>query len=240
MATFLLVAGAWHASWCWERIVPTLEAAGHRVIAPDLRGMGEDRTPLSQVTLATWADQIADIIRAEAEPVILVGHSRGGIVISETAERVPEGIRTLVYLTAFLLPAGGTLAEAAASIAVEGEPPFMEEGPEPGTVTVVPSAVVRTFYNTTPDEWVMRAAAKLTPEPVAGLGTPLAVTDERFGRVPRAYIECTLDQAITLPLQREMQRMLPCDPVFTLETDHSPFYSAPDKLAETLLAIAKI
>lgn len=56
---FVLIAGAWHGAWCWERVIPLLAAAGHRVLAPDLLGMGEDPTPLAGVTLASWADQIA-------------------------------------------------------------------------------------------------------------------------------------------------------------------------------------
>jgi hypothetical protein len=75
------------------------------------------------------------------------------------------------------------------------------------------------------------------PEPLAALTSPLRVTAERFGRVPRAYIECTDDRAISLEMQREMQAALPCDPVITLECDHSPFYSAASELADSLLTL---
>jgi pimeloyl-ACP methyl ester carboxylesterase len=52
---FLLVHGAWHGGWCWEMIAPLLEAAGHKVVAPDLPGMGHDRAPLESVSLESWA-----------------------------------------------------------------------------------------------------------------------------------------------------------------------------------------
>src|SRR5579864_1849577 len=109
MMIFVLVHGAWHGAWCWERVVPQLETRGGRVIAPDLPGMGKDKTPLSKISLALWADFVADVITNQSEPVVLVGHSRGGIVISEAAERVPERIAMLVYLAAFLVPHGTSM-----------------------------------------------------------------------------------------------------------------------------------
>src|SRR4051812_38188961 len=56
MATFILVHGAWHGGWCWERLAPLLTAAGHRVLAPDLPGMGADRRQLGDDPLGEWAE----------------------------------------------------------------------------------------------------------------------------------------------------------------------------------------
>lgn len=236
MATFVLISGAWHAGWCWDRVVPLLEASGHRVIAPDLLGMGEDVTPLPNVTLARWADQVAKIVLVQPEQVILVGHSRGGVVISEAAERVPDRIRTLVYLSAFLLPDGETLA---ATLGLTVDTPLeILEGNADGTTTILPEQVGPIFFNTTSEEWLANARQKLCPEPMAVFFTPLELTPENFGRVPRAYIECLRDRAVPLDLQRAMQAKLPCEPVLTLDTDHSPFYSAPDQLADWLNVIA--
>ena len=109
----MLIAGAWHGAWCWQKIVPLLEAQGHRVRTPELPATGADTSDPASVTLESWARFVADVVGAEPEPVILVGHSRGGIVISRAAELVPERMRRLVYLSAYLLPAGSTLAEAA-------------------------------------------------------------------------------------------------------------------------------
>lgn len=239
MSTFVLVHGAWHGAWCWERIVPLLEGHGHRVIAPDLPGMGRDRTPLADVTLEGWAHFVADFVRQQEEPVILVGHSRGGIVVSQAAEYVPDRIRTLVYLAAFLVPDGRTLLDTMRRI-----PPRPESkdslvfAPDGATSTIAPDAVKRVFYNTTADEWVARAAALSGPEPMVSFTTPLKVADERYGSVDRVYIECTQDRAIAPQLQRIMVAELPCREIITMDTDHSPFYSAPEALAAHLLAIA--
>lgn len=238
MAIYILVSGAWHAGWCWERVVPLLEAAGHQALAPDLLGMGPDTTPLSELSLAAWADQIAAIVATQPVPVILVGHSRGGIIISEVAERIPANIGMLAYLTAFLVPSGETLVATSAKVPGEDAADFLIYNPD-GTCTVRPDVVGSRFYNMTEPKWVSRACSSLTPEPIVVLTTPLNLTVERFGSVPRAYIECTFDNAVSLDLQRDMQRVLACDPVFTLETDHSPFYSNPAELVRCLDALAR-
>lgn len=239
MAAFVLVSGAFHAGWCWERVVPLLEAAGHRALAPDLLGMGDDPTPLVQVTLADWAEQIAALARAEEEPVILAGHSRGGIVISAAAELAPDRIRRLVYIAAVLAAPGGTVYDTLAG--ADGLPG--DELPQivldDGSMVPPREASTRVFYSGTPAAWADRAAVLLSPEPSRVLTTPLQLTPARYGTVPRAYIECSADRAIPLNAQRAMQRAQACDPVATMASDHSPFYSDPEGLAAILIRMAK-
>lgn len=237
MATFILVHGAWHGGWCWERIVPLIEAAGHVALAPDLPGMGDDATPFADDVLAQWAEAVAALARGASEPVILVGHSRGGIVISEAAERAPEAVRLLVYVTAFLLPAGESLF---ANVAARppGTGPVMAIDGAAGMCTVEASDRHGRFYHLCSDADAATAAGRLCREPLEPLGRGLRISDANFGRIPRAYIEATHDQAITLEHQRAMQRLFPCDRVITLESDHSPFYSARDALAEALVGLA--
>ena len=87
MSTYVLVHGAWHGAWCWHKIVARLEARGHTVVAPDMPGHGMDRTPIEQVTLEDIAARLTSIIDAQDEPVVLVGHSYGGTMISQAAVR---------------------------------------------------------------------------------------------------------------------------------------------------------
>lgn len=234
--TFILIAGAWHGAWCWERVSPLLTAAGHRVLAPDLLGMGADPTSLAGVTLASWADQIAKVVEHEADPVILVGHSRGGIVVSEVAERVPDRIATLVYVSGSLLASG----ESVFTKARKPEPGEMDilQMREDGSAMLPSDIAAATFYNATPAEWTAAALPKLSPEPLWIHATPLVLTPGRYGRVKRAYIETLRDHALPLDTQRAMQATLPCTPVFALDSDHSPFFSKPDELVRCLLSIA--
>ncbi len=238
MATFILIHGAWHGGWCWERVVPLLTAGGHKVLAPDLPGMEATPRPLGRDPLAEWADFAAELASSAEAPVILVGHSRGGLVISQAAERAPESIHRLVYLTAFLLQAGQSLGDMAGRHPEVGPAAAIRPAADPSRLDIDRDQALPIFYNLTSEEDARGAAKRLAPEPAAALTTPLEITAERFGRVPRAYIEARHDQAISLEMQREMQAALPCDPVITLESDHSPFYSAAPALAEALLGLA--
>jgi len=240
MATFVLVHGALHGGWCWHKLLPLLEADGHRALAPDLPGMGTDRTPLSEVTMSLWAAFIAQRSREAGEPVILVGHSRGGAVISEAAELAPEVALGLVYVAALLLPAGkkpfdATVAEDARS-AVESR----TVAPDEISLRVDPEVARGLFYHRASPEEADWASAQLCPEPIAPNIVPLTVTAERWGRVPRAYIECLDDRVLPIGLQRAMQDALPCDPVVTMDSDHSPFLCAPRVLAAHLANIASV
>jgi pimeloyl-ACP methyl ester carboxylesterase len=237
MATFLLIHGAWHGGWCWHKVVPLLGAAGARALAPDLPSMGDDRTPPESITLDTWARFVADLAARADEPVVLVAHSRGGIVASQAAELVPEHIRRIVYVAAYLLPAGATLAAAARRDPDSLIPPNMIPATGGVTCSVRPDVVREAFYGRCADADVDFARARLSPEPLKPLVTPLEITQARYGRVPRAYVHTTFDRVISPAAQRKMREALPCDPVFTLDTDHSPFLSQPEALARILISI---
>lgn len=112
MSTYVLVHGAWHGQWCWDKVAPLLRQAGHKVVAFDLPAHGqEDKTPLSEVTFDLYVQRTCEVLAAQAEPVILVGHSSGGAVISGIAERSPMKIEKLVYLTAYLIRDGETMRQ---------------------------------------------------------------------------------------------------------------------------------
>ena len=115
MATFVLVHGAFHGAWCWTKLVPELERRGHRAVAFDLPGSGEDKTPIEQVTLDGYIVRVSEVILRQPEPVILVGHSLGGISITAAAEHMPDRVRKLVYLCAFILRDGESLYSIARS-----------------------------------------------------------------------------------------------------------------------------
>jgi pimeloyl-ACP methyl ester carboxylesterase len=237
MAVFILVHGGAHGGWCWNKLVPELESRGHRAVAPDLPGMGDDRTPLGKVTLGGWGEFVARIARNAGEPAVLVGHSRGGPVIGEAAERAPEAMLGLIYITAVLIPAG-----MATMRAFDGETSTLMEKV---TITADGLAFVfdrgvakRCFYHRAAPEDAEAAADRLCPEPIAPNQEPMSVTRERWGRVPRAFIECADDKALPLAFQRRLHEALPCDPVVTLDSDHSPFLCMPGELADHLTAIA--
>lgn len=240
MTTFILIHGGQHGGWCWEHVAPLLNEEGYRVIAPDLPGAAADRTPLNQVTLTLYGDFVADLVRGQAEPVLLVGHSMGGLSISEAAERVPERLLGLVFVAATLGTGGRSMAEIGGTELAEATARGIIPSADGLSTTYDPAIAPSVFYNTTDPEEAQRAIIRLTPQPLEPVLAPLTVTAQRFGQVQRAYIECLEDHAIPISLQRHMQAALPCDPVFTMATDHSPFLCAPRELVQHLTRIEKI
>ena len=95
------------------------------------------------------------------------------------------------------------------------------------------------FYSRCAEDDVALARARLVPEPVAVSHAPVSIDEARFGRIPRYYVECLRDRAIPVEVQRAMVAASPCHWVFTLDTDHSPFFSAPEGLAGALIDVAE-
>ena len=207
------------------------------MLAPDLPGHGADRTPLAEVTLDAYAKRVCDVIGREREPVVLVGHSMGGIVVTAAAERIPERVRTLVYLTAIQLADGESLFAVAGSDTDSLLVGNLVPSADGLAGSVKPESVVPALYAECTTADAERARARLTPQALAPLTAPVRWTPDRAGRIPRVYIECLRDRAISIAAQRRMVAARPCAKVLTLDTDHSPFYSAPDALAAHLAGL---
>lgn len=238
MATFVLIHGSWHGGWCFDEVRALLEAEGHEVIAPDLPGMGGDVAALRAVTLQGWAEFAAGLCRSAAQrPVVLAGHSRGGLVVSQAAEVAPDAIDALVYICAMMLPDGMSRAEFKA---LEEPNPAFDALIAPvfgGAGTIAdPVAAPEVFAQLSPSEKIAGAMARLVAEPHGPRSTPLSLTPERWGSLPRTYVECLHDRTIPLSSQRRMQAMSPGARVVSLAADHSPFLSTPRELADALIA----
>lgn len=237
MSNYLLIHGAWHGGWCWRKVIPLLEAKGHRVLAPDLPGHGDDRTPMAKVTLKSYTDRVCEIARAQKEPVILAGHSMGGVVITQAAEYCPEQIGALVYVCAFLPRNGDSLMSWASQDKESMVNPSTTDPQPDGTILLKPEFRREAFYGDCAEEDAAYAESRLVAQSPAPFETPVQTTIERWGAIPRFYIECARDRAITLLLQREMQKHSACRQTFSIPTDHSPFFSAKEELADILLRI---
>lgn len=238
MSIYVLVHGAYHGGWCYEKVQPLLEAAGHTVIAVDLPGHGDNPAPMKDVTLDAYIDHVCRIVEEQPEPVILVGHSLGGMTITQVAERMPEKIAWVVYLTA-MMPRNGQNRTDLAEYEGREEMASLRRVSEDGlSATIARENLKPTFYAECSDEDVARAIERLVPQALEPFQRRAETTPDRFGSVKRAYIECERDNAIPIAMQRAMIAAQPCDAVFTIDTDHSPFYSRPRELADHLLTLA--
>ncbi len=232
-----MIHGAWHGAWCWDKIVLLLKQKGHKVVAVDLPGSGNDKTPIAQVTLDACTQKVCRVLDAQPEPVILVGHSLGGLTTTQAAEYRPEKIKTLVYLSAFLLRNGQS------RVSVRDQDPdslatrntiYSEDKTH---MVFRKEAAKEVFYADCSDEDITRAKSLLCSQALAPLKAPLHLTEENFGRVPRVFIECLNDKAISPSMQKKMYTATPCQKVLSLNTSHSPFFSAPEALTTHLISI---
>jgi pimeloyl-ACP methyl ester carboxylesterase len=238
MKTFILIHGSWHSAWNWHKVIPILEGKGHKAIAIDLPGMGRDKTPIQDVTLKTSVDKICDLIDSLDEKVILVGHSKNGIMISQVAEYRSEKIEKLIYLAAYLIPNGKTQSEYSTQDTDGVLKPYVTRYPEINAHTLQTEIYKEGLYHDCEDSITQLAKLLLSHEPVASGITPLELSEEKYGSVPRFYIECTEDKAVTPFIQRKMYTETICKKVYSMPTSHSPFFSKPKELSTIFCEIA--
>src|SRR5215467_2643091 len=240
MARFVLVHGAFVGGWIWGPLIDRLKAAGHSAEAFDLPGLGDDRTPVSEVTLDACAARLCEVLAAKPEPAIVAGNSMGGVIATQGAARCPERVAALVYVAAFVPKDGQSLLDLTrlpegaddqvqANIVIEGEPP----------VAVMPAAASRqALYGSCSEDVADWAIARQRPQPVAPFVTPVSIPAGALDGIRRYYVLCARDRAIPPALQRRMIAENPFAEVIELDTDHTPHLSMTNKLAEALVRFA--
>lgn len=222
MATVVLVHGAWHGSWCWERVVPLLERRGVKTRTVDLPSVGA--RPGAGTDLSADAAAVERVIAAVSGPVVLCGHSYGGMVISRVEAK---NLTRLVYVCAFM-PAEG---ESLLSIG-DGKPAPWIQMLDGGLVLPDPARADSVFY-TDCDEATRRwAKSHLRPQSAATMIEP--VPRPAWRDTPSTYVVCLNDQALFADIQRNVFVPRATEAV-ELQADHSPFLSQPDRLAALLI-----
>jgi len=233
MADFVLVHGAWQGAWCWQKIVPPLWAAGHRVFAVTLTGLGERAHLLSNaITLDTHVTDVVKAIEAEELPdPILVGHSYGGVVITGAADRLAQRPRHLVYLDAMVLRPGESWSSThTPELQAARRQAIAEHG---GTL---PPADPAAYGLTGADHaWVAR---RQTPQPGGVYDAPLNFDPHKLQALPRTFIDCTAPALPTIAASRQRVRSEPGWSVVEIATGHDAMVSAPQPLLDVLLALA--
>ena len=188
--------------------------------------------------MKTTVEKICKLIDRVDGNVILVGHSKNGIMISQAAEYRPDKIEKLVYLAAYLIPNGKTQREYSIQDTTGVLKPYVTMYENLNAHTLQPEIYKEGLYADCEDDITELAKVLLSHEPVESGITPLQLTEQNFGRIPRVYIECTEDKAVTPFIQRKMYTETPCEKVYSIPTSHSPFFSRPQKLTDIFCEIA--
>ncbi|MFJ7276766.1 alpha/beta fold hydrolase [Kitasatospora sp. NPDC098663] len=241
MSTFLLIHGSWHSGRCWERVVPLLEAYGHRVFAPSLTGCGDKAHLLGpEVGLDTYVDDVVGLVAEhDLDDVVLVGHSYAGLVISSVANRIPERIAHLVYLDALVpqdgesavdvQPVGRRMIELAEKSESGWRVPPMPELPAPlGLFGVTDPADVAWLRET------------LTDQTVRCLRQPVRLDNPAADAIARTHIHNVgpTPPGITRRPVPPVQPNGSAAQVWELLTGHDCMITMPRELSELLLKLA--
>lgn len=234
---FVLVHGAYHASWCWEPLVQKLEERGHTAMAPDLPGHAFNDGWIGQQEMSSYIRSIIELIDTLDTPPVLVGHSMGGAVVAGVAEQCPDKLEKVIFLAAYI-PADG---ECVGDV-FKSDPDsrvragIVDVGGTPA-ITLKSGVLEEAFYNDATPRQLAWAADRIQLQAMQAFHEPIHLSTAKFGRMPKAAIVCSNDRAISVGHERWMAERAGCDPIVELDTGHSPFVTAPEALAETLLGL---
>lgn len=225
LPTIVLVHGAWHGGWCWQRLTPHLTQRGFTCRTVDLPSVGA--RPGEAVGLSADAAAVKAVLADLQGPVILCGHSYGGMVISLAAAG-DSRIENLVYVCAYMPESGQSVADIRGSQRL----PWVQKL-DGGLTMPDPERAGALLYggcDSATQQWAMR---QLRPQ--CNVAFEEAVQTPAWKEVPSTYLVCAGDKVIAPELQRDV--LAPrATQVIELDSGHSPFLSMPEVLADVLVA----
>jgi pimeloyl-ACP methyl ester carboxylesterase len=246
---FVLIHGVGGGSWCWYKLRCLVENSGHKVTTLDLKSSGIDRAdPDSVLSFDDYNSPLTDFLSAlpEGEKVILVGHSAGGLSVTAATHKFANKISLAVYICATMLKNGfktqQDITDAVPDLSEYGD--VYEYGFGLGADEAPTSAVIKKefqrkiIYHMSPLEDCTLAGMLLKPGPIVALMAAQFDNDGEVEKVPRVYIKAEYDRVVKPEQQDAMIKRWPPAGVYSLESDHSPFFSTPFLLCGVLLKAA--
>lgn len=238
--TFVLVHGAFQTSESWAPVAQGLEAAGHKAVAINLPGRGEGAGSLGDVTMDDHVSAVtAAIDAAGPDKVILVGHSFGGMVISQVGEAAPEKIQRLIYVAAYLPATGQSMQDLAMMDHHNGfKADSFQVAADYSHASLNPRDREEIFANDADEATAKRVAGAMVNEPLKPIATPVTLTESGFGSISKAFIVTLKDNAVSLPMQLTMIGRGKLDEVIPISAGHAPQIVATGALVEALITAA--
>ena len=232
--TFVLVHGAWHGGWCWQRVADRLRGAGHAVFTPTLTGLGERSHLLrAGIDLTTHITDVINVIKWEGlTDVVLCGHSYGGFVISGVAEQMTPAIRSIVFLDAFVPRNGESVQDLTAPAVKDSIAAALQRG----DIAISPRAAEAFGVNAADRAWVDRLCVG---QPIATFTGMIALSGARDRIARKTYIRAEsyanpgFDRALESAQSDSSWRTygVPCG--------HDVMVDMPERLSEILLEVAQ-
>ena len=233
---YVVVHGAWSGAWAWDAVAAQLRAKGKEVSVVELPAHGNDNTPIAGATLDAYVTKVETAVNAAPGPVVLIGHSLGGVIISQVAEQEPEHIAKLIFVAGFVPKDGDT----ALALAMTDPDSLLGKGAlnvnkEQGIGDVDPKQLVDVFCADCSTAEQTELQAHYRAEPIAPLATPVHITAANWGAVAKYYVYTKQDHAISYPAQQAQTAQVTFVKTATLDSSHSPFLAHPDVLVSALL-----
>lgn len=234
MKTYVLLHGAWHGPWCWEKICPLLTAKGHTVITPNIPWTFDALPPNQSLNIESITTQICELIIDLKIQVTLVGHSMAGLLISNIISRIPDHVSSAFYICGFI-PANGQSINDLESImsgSTIASNMFLDQKKRS---MVIPDTYIKEgFYHDCNELDYKFAKQRVQPQLASTFLYAIDIDFQKLTDTRKIYIECENDKAVPITAQREMQKNMNFDQIFSLSCGHSPFFSLPEKLVQSL------
>jgi pimeloyl-ACP methyl ester carboxylesterase len=225
--TFVLVHGAWHGGWCWERVAAILREAGHAVFTPTLTGLAERAHLLSHdITLDTHVADVVEVFsRERLQNAVLCAHSYGGWPVSAALEQVESQVSALVFLDAHL-PANGECG-----LDTTNHPDDIHAARKNGLPAIPPPAATD-FVSAKQSAWVQ---SMMTPHPIGTYLTPIRLRGARERIEQKLYIRTTGYTSNRFNTCRDNARKTGWD-IQEIPCTHDVMIDEPEQLADILLS----
>lgn len=237
--TYILIHGAWGAAWVFDEVNKLLSKDGSKVYVFDLPGHGENQKEISDVTMDAYVNHIDNFISKIDGKVILVGHSLGGAIMSQVAERISNKIEKLIYVAAMLPQNGDSPLSLIQSDKYGQLLPRIIFSEDQSYATLDDGMVRELFLHdvTNKERLDKIVPGFLVKQAVQPFTAEIEITDRNFGSVSKYYIRTSLDKVLTPELQDRMISNWDVEKVFTLNSGHFPITSIADKLTEVIREI---
>ena len=229
MSNIILIHGAWHGPWCFDKLLPKLNKS-HNIIVPTLPCVSYDN---NEINLKFYNQIIFNELNKLSEPAILVGHSLAGLILCELGTKYPDKIAKLIFIAGFIPENNNNLLSCSkedtdADMSLAFMPPN-----DKTILTLNPENIANFLYNNCNKEDKQWAVDKLQPQKLTPFNDKVCYDVSILKKIKKLYIECKYDKAVSLNMQRKMHQRINCETVL-LDSCHSPFICMPDKIAEII------
>lgn len=238
----VLVHGAWQGDYVWDQVKAGLVADGYRVSVVKLPGHGSDNTPAYQVTFQAYVNEVKNAINEYNEPVILVGHSLGGAIVTQTAAELSQKINKLVYVAGYIPASGKSVLDYSMMDTASPLGPLIRLSDDQTQAAIAEPELnlAKIFSQDATEAQKQFLLNQYKAEPTIPMGTPLTYNREAYNAISNKYYVYTLaDNAITCDFQQQMVAAAGISNTFIMNTGHSPFVSQPAELTNILKEISK-